>query len=244
MGLLPYLCFTRLLRDGSRAALGRYLEDLTTAFATWEGADGGIRFRPGNALRDWCRPLAEGIPWEVGRSVGPRSVFCRIAASDTVREWHITLGFAGAPRITGALFAKDPSERLDEAYDWHGYGDHLITNSVADTASSIRDLYSVQGFESSVYLVSRIEAVFMGSGANKGRISKTSPAKALIRAVEQALSGGLLGREIVTIAADRKKMRKFLARCDTELLETLGAKELSRVLAPLGLTLKQWRKAF
>ena len=244
MSKFPYLCFTRLLDDASREGLKCYLEDLTTVLAAWEGADVAINFRPIDPLSAWCSAPEEGLPWEIGQVVGQRTVFCRIAADDGLRVWHLTLNFSGAPCVTGALSADRFTDLLDEASDWRSYGDHLIMNAVAHTASNIEDVYSVRGFESSIYLVARFEAIFMSKGEWKGRISRKSPAEALIRAVEDTFSSDFLSRELLTIAADRKKMRKFLARCDTELLESLGAEEFSRVLAPLGLTLKQWRKAF
>ncbi len=233
--MAQYLWFTKLLRDCTREGISRYATALSSAIAAWEGVATAAEVN--DPLQRWCSPMADGTFKDV------QMVPCRIGTSDPICEWFLALIYAGAPRIMGAFVADELLD--DSASHWRAYGDHLLESSVADTASHIDGLDElvVRGFESSIYLVTRLKAI-KRSGSKHYSISETSPAEALIRAVEEVLNGGLLSPEILTISLKRRKMRQFLARCDTELLERLGATEFSRVLAPIGLTLKQWRKIF
>ncbi len=247
MGLIAHLCFTRLLRDGSREGLRRYLEALTTAVADWEGVDAStIKYRPSDPLKAWCVPEAtRRLDW-------PRTALCRVAASDAVRRWDLSLHLTGAACVRGDLWADDPSVHLDEAADWQGYGDHLIREAIADTADSI-DVVApeffgsgghARGYRTGIFLVTKLEA-FPEDLLPPFRVSEAEvPTADLIRAVEETLCGGPPCREILSVGGKRRDVRRFLAECDGELLERWGAAEFSRLLAPLGLTLQQWQEAY
>ncbi len=247
MGIFPYLTFTRLLRDGSREALGRYAEDLTSAIADWEGvAAAAVKLRPSDPLQAWCPPVEDGVPGKGRRPAAGRTVSCRVPARDVVRRWWLSLEVAGAPRVHGSLFADDPSDHLDEAADLRGYGDHLLRNALADTTDNLDDAAAggyTRGGRTGIYLVTRLEALPDGL-LPSFRVSATPPTGALVRAVEETLGGDSPGREILTVTGRHREVRRFLHRCDIELLERWGVARFSRLLEPLGVTLKQWRQAF
>ncbi len=237
MGLFPDASFTHLLRDGSREGLGRYAEAVKSAVAAWEGIDvAEVKFRPTDPLKSWCPPVESGE-----RTPDSRSVECRFAASDTVRKWYLSLERAGYPHILGALFPDDSSDSLHEGADWRGYCDHLIETSIADTVRYDSGGFRVYGFASGILLEARLRAL---SGQLPSRISasETSPYGVLIRSVEEALGGGSRRAEIVSVDLHPQEKQRFLARWDDEVLERLGADEFAQLLAPLGLTLKQWRE--
>ncbi len=230
MGLFPHADFTYLLRDCSREGLGRYAEAVKSAFAAWQGIDvAEVNFRP---LKRWCPPVRSGE-----RAPDSRCVRCRFAARGTVREWTLSLERAGYPHILGALVPKHASDALDEATDWRDYVHHLIQGGVADIARVEARLY---GFASGLLLEARLSAL---SGHLPSRIpaSETSPYGVLIRSVEEALGGGSRRPEIVSVDLGSQERRRFLARCDDAVLERLGADEFAQLLAPLGLSLEQWR---
>ncbi len=233
MGFFPHVEFTYLLRDGSREGLGRYAEAVESAFAAWEGIDvAEVKFRP---LKRWCPPVRSGE-----RAPDSRCVECRFAASDTVRRWNLWLKRAGYPHILGALFPDHASDAVDEAADWRGYVHYLIQSGIADTAAIACGRLRVYGFASGILLEARLEAL---SGELPSRISasETSPYGVLIRSVEEALGGGSRRPEIVSVDPSSQEKQRFLARRDDEVLERLGADEFAQLLAPLGLTLEQWR---
>jgi hypothetical protein len=65
--------------------------------------------------------------------------------------------------------------------------------------------------------------------------SSLSTATAMIERLKEEMGGRML-----SLRSDRRTLRHFLSECDKKMLVRYGEEEMSRVVAPLGVSLRNW----